>query len=157
MEIQGYDAAQMVKAAKRAGLSALAALPVEMFTRKRAHDDLQARHHEAPATIRIPVVAAAGTVPDRTGAATADTGPTLPAPREFGPRGLPVQQAPARHPTGHVQGGPREPGDAWGPIRPARSTGRPAERGRPRFLVEPEPAGTFGTDELTAPPVIGRE
>jgi hypothetical protein len=29
------------------------------------------------------------------------------------------------------------------------------ERQRPSFLVEPDPDETFGTDEVTAPPVIG--
>jgi hypothetical protein len=30
-----------------------------------------------------------------------------------------------------------------------------AEHERPSFLVEPDPHDTFGTDEVTAPPVIG--
>jgi hypothetical protein len=29
------------------------------------------------------------------------------------------------------------------------------EHERPSFLVEPDPHDTFGTDEVTAPPVIG--
>jgi hypothetical protein len=29
------------------------------------------------------------------------------------------------------------------------------EHERPSFLVEPDPHETFGTDEVTAPPVIG--
>ena len=29
------------------------------------------------------------------------------------------------------------------------------ERERPSFLVEPDPEETFGTDQATAPPVIG--
>jgi hypothetical protein len=29
------------------------------------------------------------------------------------------------------------------------------ERERPSFLVEPDPEETFGTDQVTAPPVIG--
>jgi hypothetical protein len=29
------------------------------------------------------------------------------------------------------------------------------EHERPTFLVEPDPHDTFGTDEVTAPPVIG--
>jgi hypothetical protein len=30
-----------------------------------------------------------------------------------------------------------------------------AEQKRPKYLVEPELQGMFGSDELTAPPVIG--
>lgn len=29
------------------------------------------------------------------------------------------------------------------------------EHDRPSFLVEPDPHDTFGTDQVTAPPVIG--
>jgi hypothetical protein len=33
--------------------------------------------------------------------------------------------------------------------------GEDEEHARPSYLVEPDPDSTFGTDEMTAPPVIG--
>jgi hypothetical protein len=33
--------------------------------------------------------------------------------------------------------------------------GDDAEHERPTYLVEPDPHETFGSDEITAPPVIG--
>jgi len=33
--------------------------------------------------------------------------------------------------------------------------GEDEERQRPSYLVEPDPDSMFGTDEMTAPPVIG--
>jgi hypothetical protein len=44
---------------------------------------------------------------------------------------------------GHGAGGKKGEGDEDG------------EHERPSFLVEPDPHETFGTDEVTAPPVIG--
>jgi hypothetical protein len=36
-----------------------------------------------------------------------------------------------------------------------REGGEDGEHERPTYLVEPDPHDTFGTDEITAPPVIG--
>jgi hypothetical protein len=39
----------------------------------------------------------------------------------------------------------------------ANAEAKAPEKKRPQYLVEPETAGMFGSDQLTSPPVIGEE
>lgn len=58
---------------------------------------------------------------------------------------------------GVAPGGARLP-VARGPVAPMAGgpeKGQDGEQKRPKFLIEPEIEGMFGSDELTAPPVIG--
>ncbi|MGH3763466.1 MAG: hypothetical protein ACRDTB_37795, partial [Actinophytocola sp.] len=46
-------------------------------------------------------------------------------------------------------------GAGMGPAGARRSGEEDDEHERPSFLIEGDPEGTFGSDELAAPPVIG--
>jgi hypothetical protein len=74
----------------------------------------------------------------------------------FGPNGSPVvDTSPARGATGarSLAG----PGGAAGAGSAHGGAAEDTERKRPEYLIEPDAEGMFGSDALTAPPVIGEE
>jgi hypothetical protein len=109
VDVQGYDAAQMIKDAKYAGLGALAALPVDMYARKRAYDSARIRPPSCQplATRPVPPIVIA---PAATGRGPGSGVPVLAAGVEpvttarpsaggFGLRGDPTPVHHAAHPT----------------------------------------------------------
>jgi hypothetical protein len=90
--------------------------------------------------------------------------PVAPPPAvDFGPGGLDGGFGPQGGggfgPTStgsHTNLGPADPLPTETPETPETPTPKPEEaKSRPSFLLEPEPHENFGSDAVTAPPVIG--
>jgi len=141
VHVGGYDPALLIRDAKKAGLLAMAALPVELYVRKRLHD---AARREAAR-----VQAAKATHPP-----VGNGTPPLLGVDSFGPQGGFGQDW---HPDpGRTPGLPGQVGSGGFGTGTNAAAGS-EERKHPEYLVEPDREGMFGSDALTAPPVIGDE
>jgi hypothetical protein len=127
VDVQGYDAAQMIKDAKHAGLSALAALPVDMYARKRAYDS--ARIGPLLATRPVPPIVIAPEATDRgpssgvpvLAAGVEPVTTTRPSAGGFGLRGDP---APVHH-AAHLTAPGNQPADPTAGSSPHAVTEQP--------------------------------